>query len=52
MVNLHFADHQWVWLMRGGKGYLSQAQRKKGMIATVGLRRGNKTKNKNARDLL
>jgi hypothetical protein len=52
VVNLHFADQQWVWLMRGGKGFLSQTQRKKGMIATVGIRKGNKIKNKNARDLL
>jgi hypothetical protein len=52
IVNLIFGEQQWAWRMRGDKGYLTSAQRKSGMIATIGIRKGNKVKNKNARDLL
>jgi hypothetical protein len=52
IVALFFGTNLWCWKMRGDKGYLTQSQRNKNMIATVGIRRGNKIKNKNALDLL
>jgi len=51
-INLHFQEQQWLWLLRGGTGYLSAAQRKKNIIATAGIKRGNKVKNLKAGDLL
>jgi hypothetical protein len=51
-INLHFKDQQWLWLLRGGPGYLTAAQRKKNIIATAGVKRGNKVKNLDASDLL
>lgn len=51
-INLHFQEQQWLWTLRGGPGYLSQAQRKKNIIATAGVKRGNKVKNLKAGDLL
>ena len=51
-INLHFQEQQWVWILRGGAHYLSQAQRKNNIIATAGVKRGNKVKNLRAGDLL
>lgn len=51
-INLHFQELQWLWLLRGGAGYLTQAQRKANIIATAGIKRGNKVKNLRAEDLL
>ena len=52
LVNLIAGDQYWTWTMRGSKGYLTQSQRSKNMIATVGIRRGNKIKNKDIWDVL
>ena len=52
VVNLHFDTYQWVWLMRGGPGYLSQAQRKQGIIATAGIRKAPQQRNIDARSIL
>jgi hypothetical protein len=52
VVNLIVADQQWIWLMRGGSTFLTSAQRETGMIATVGVRRGPKIKNKDVWDVL
>lgn len=51
-INLHLQEQQWVWILRGGAHYLSQAQRKNNIIATAGVKRGNKVKNLRAGDLL
>jgi hypothetical protein len=51
-VNLHFGEQQWVWILRGGAHYISQSQRKNNIIATAGVKRGNKVKNLRAEDLL
>jgi hypothetical protein len=52
IINLHFLDQQWIWLMRGDAGYLNSTQRKNGIIATVGIKKANKIKNLKAGDLL
>jgi hypothetical protein len=52
VVNLLFNDLQWTWLMRGDKGYLTPAQRKKNIISTVSIKPGNKIQNLKASDLL
>jgi hypothetical protein len=52
LVSLIFGEDVWCWRMRGDKGFLTPTQRKKNIIATVGIRPGNKVKNKNAKDLL
>jgi hypothetical protein len=51
-INLHLEETQWLWLLKGGPKYLTQAQRNKNIIATAGIKRGQKVKNLNARDLL
>jgi hypothetical protein len=51
-VNLHFQEQQWLWILRGGANYLTQAQRRKNIIATAGVKRGNRVKNLKAGDLL
>lgn len=51
-INLHFQEQQWLWILRGGQGYLSPAQRKNNIIATAGVKRANKVKNLKAGDLL
>jgi hypothetical protein len=51
-VNLHYQEQQWVWILKGGAHYLSKAQRKNNIIATAGVKRGNKVKNLRAGDLL
>jgi hypothetical protein len=51
-INLHFKEQQWLWILRGGQGYLTESQRKKNIIATAGIKRGNKVKNLKAGDLL
>jgi len=51
-INLHFKEAQWLWILRGGAGYLTTAQRKNNIIATAGVKRGNKVKNLKAGDLL
>jgi len=51
-VNLHFEETQWLWILKGGAGYLTPAQRKNNIIATAGIKRGNKVKNLKAGDLL
>jgi hypothetical protein len=51
-INLHFQEQQWLWILRGGANYLTPAQRKKNIIATAGIKRGNKVKNLKAGDLL
>jgi len=51
-LNLHFKQQQWLWILRGGSKYLSPAQRKNNIIATAGIKRGNKVKNLRAGDLL
>ena len=51
-INLHFGDQQWIWILKGGAGYLTPAQRKKNIIATAGVKRGQKVKNLDAKDLL
>lgn len=51
-INLHYLEQQWLWILRGDAGYLTDAQRRKNMIATAGIKRGNKTKNIRAEDLL
>lgn len=52
IVNLHFDNHQWVWMMRGGQGYLTPAQRKQGIIATAGIKKAPQQKNIDARSIL
>jgi hypothetical protein len=52
VVNLIVADQNWIWLMRGDTGFLNPAQRRSGMIATVGIRKGPKIKNKDVWDVL
>lgn len=52
IISLLYNDQQWLWKMRGDRGYLSDAQRKKNVIATVSIKPGQKVKNKNAKDLL
>jgi hypothetical protein len=51
-INLHYKDQQWLWMLRGGANYLSIAQRKNNIIATAGVKRGNRVKNIKAEDLL
>lgn len=51
-VNLHYQEQQWLWILRGGAGYLTQAQRKNNIIATAGVKRGQRVKNLDAKDLL
>jgi hypothetical protein len=51
-INLHFQEQQWLWLLKGGAHYLTPAQRKNNIIATAGVKRGNKVKNLKAGDLL
>ena len=51
-VNLHYGEQQWCWILRGGAHYISQSQRKNNIIATAGVKRGNKVKNLRAEDLL
>jgi hypothetical protein len=51
-INLHFQEEAWLWLLKGGAHYLTHAQRKKNIIATAGVKRGNKIKNLKAGDLL
>jgi hypothetical protein len=51
-INLHFKEEQWLWILKGGAHYLSPAQRKANLIATAGIKRGNKVKNLKAEDLL
>lgn len=48
-VNLHFKNMSWYWEL---SPEVSQSQRKQNMIATLGIRRGNKIKNLKAGDLL
>jgi hypothetical protein len=51
-INLHFGEQQWLWILKGGAGYLTQTQRKNNIIATAGVKRGQKVKNLDAKDLL
>jgi hypothetical protein len=51
-INLHFKEQQWLWVLRGDAGYLTAPHRKKNIIATAGVKRGNKVKNLKAGDLL
>jgi hypothetical protein len=52
VVNLHYQTQQWIWLLKGGKGYLTPAQRKQGVIATAGVKRAPRRKNIKAGDIL
>ena len=51
-INLHFEEQQWLWILRGGANYLTQAQRRKNIIATAGVKRSVRVKNLKAGDLL
>jgi hypothetical protein len=52
VVNLHFDNQQWIWLLKGGKGYLTAQQRKQGVIATAGVKQAPKQRNIDARKIL
>ena len=52
VVNLIADTMSWVWTLKGHKGHLNQAQRKKGMIATVMIRSGEPIKKLDVKDEL
>jgi hypothetical protein len=52
IVNLHFNNQQWVWMLKGVQGYLTQSQRKQGVIATAGIKKAAKQRNIKAGDIL
>lgn len=49
LINLHFREQQWLWRLSTS---ISPAQRKNNIIASLGIRKGNKVKNVRAGDLL
>lgn len=52
VINLHYDNQQWIWMLKGGQGYLTAQQRKQGVIATAGVKRSPKQRNIDARKLL
>jgi hypothetical protein len=52
VVNLHFDNQQWIWMLKGNKGYLTPQQRKQGVIATAGVKKAPKQRNIDARSIL
>lgn len=52
IINLHFNNQQWVWMLKGGQGYLTPLQRKQGVIATAGVKKAPKQRNIKAGDIL
>ena len=48
-INLHIKDRQWMWKL---SSEVTPKQRKNNVIASLGIRRGNKVKNLNIGDIL